>query len=116
VVLGIGADGDGVRLERLERFCQALVTRQAGEFLVKIFADRGLVGAEAHELEAVGRAIGARVAHAHRAESDDEDALAHNDVRIVSLRQFDLSIGAGACAIDSPSLDGRPSGHPLDRG
>ena len=74
-MLGIGADRDRVGLERAKRFGQAFVARQAGEFLVEIMPARGVAGAQAHELETVDRAIGAGVAHPHRAEPDDENAL-----------------------------------------
>ncbi len=75
VMFGVGVDRDRVGLERFERFGQAVKARNAGERLVEIGSRRGVAGAEAHELEAVDRLIGARVAHAHRAEPDDEDAL-----------------------------------------
>ena len=75
MMLGIGADGDRVGLEGGERFGQAFVTRQAGEFLVEIMPGRGVAGAEAYEVEAFDRPIGAGVAQPHGAKPDDENAL-----------------------------------------
>ena len=81
----VGVDGDRVGFERFKRFCQAVKARNAGERLVEIAARRGVAGTQADELEALDRLIGARVAHAHRAEADDEDALGLWHVRIVRL-------------------------------
>ena len=81
-MFGISADGDRVGFEGGERFGQALIARQAGEFLFEIVAARGVAGAEAHEVEAVDRLIGARMAQPHRAEPDDENALARADLSI----------------------------------
>ena len=44
--------------------------------MVEIVAARGVAGAEAHKVETVDRLIGARMAQPHRAEPDDENALA----------------------------------------
>ena len=52
---------------------------------VEIGSRRGVAGAQADELEAVDRLIGAGVAHAHGAEPDDQYALALRDVRIWRL-------------------------------
>ena len=62
-----------------------------GNCLVEIGARRGVAGAKPDELEALDRLIGARVAHSHRAEANDEhvDALALQGVRVVAC-PFDL--------------------------
>jgi hypothetical protein len=73
-MFSIGVDRDRVWLERLKRFRQAVKARNAGKRLVEVAARRGVAGAEAREIEAVDRLIGAGVAHAHRAEPDDQDA------------------------------------------
>ena len=53
-----------------------LESRQAGELPVEVLSHSGVAGAEAHELEAVDRPVGARMADPHRAEADDKDPLA----------------------------------------
>jgi hypothetical protein len=82
VMFGVGVDRDGVGLERFERLGQVVKARDTSELLVEIAARRGVAGAQAHELEAVDRLIGACVAHPHGAEANDEDALGPRDVRI----------------------------------
>ena len=96
VMLGIGRDRDRVGLQRRERLVETLEARQAREFLVEILSRGGVAGAQAHELEAVDRLIGAGVAQAHRAEADDKDALPFRGLGRVRVahRPSPLLVGA----------------------
>ena len=75
MMFGVSVDRDRVGFERFKRLRQAVKARKAGERPVEIGSRRGVARAQAQKLEAVDRLIGARMAHAHRAEADDEHAL-----------------------------------------
>ena len=110
VVLGIGVDRDRVGLERLEGFRQAVEARNAGEGRVEIGSRGGVAGAQAHEVEAVDGLIGARMAHAHRAEPDDEHALGLAGLA-VGLAQNALHWPAGnaiSLSLRAPGVESAP--------
>ena len=77
-VLGVGVrhgvDRDDVRLQRAQRVVERGEPAGAGERLGH-GARADPAGAQAGDLEAVDARVGERVAHAHVAEADDENAF-----------------------------------------
>ena len=75
VEFGIGGDRDRIGLQRGKRGGKILEARNAGKFGVEIAARGGFMRAQADEIEALDRLVGARVARPHRSQAHCEHAL-----------------------------------------